>query len=195
MPRPVADLAIAILAAGQSRRFGAVDKLTAELRGKKLGLHVSDLLASIPVRHRWVIASSFDHPCVSGWQSSGWTVIVNEQASTGMGSSVALAAEHAQRLDVDGLMICLADMPLVPRQHYHALIDRALRFGPSKVVVSTDGRRRLPPAIFGQAHFIKLSQMTGDKGARELLADGEALHCDADLLVDVDDAETLQRLN
>lgn len=189
------ELAIAILAAGQSRRFGAVDKLTAELRGKQLGLHVSELLASVRFRHRWVIASSYDHPCVPDWQSSGWTIIENHQASTGMGSSVALAAEHAQRVGADGLMICLADMPMVPRQHYLALIDRALRFGPSKVVVSTDGRRRLPPAIFGQTHFTKLSQMTGDKGARELLADGEAVHCNADLLVDVDDAETLQRLN
>jgi CTP:molybdopterin cytidylyltransferase MocA len=191
----MADLAVAILAAGQSRRFGGSDKLTAELRGKMLGLHVSDLLANLPIAHRWIIASAHDHPCVPDWQSKGWTVIENPQAEKGMGTSVACAAERARNVGVDGLMICLADMPLIPLSHYRALIERAQQFGPSKILVTTDGIRRLPPALFGQSHFAKLTQMTGDTGARELLADGEAVRCDADSLVDVDDAETLQRLN
>ncbi len=191
----MADLAVAILAAGQSRRFSGTDKLTAELRGKMLGLHVSDMLADLPIAHRWIIASAHDHPCVPDWQSTGWTVLENPKAEQGMGTSVARAAERARNVGVEGLMICLADMPLVPLQHYRALIERAQKFGPGKILVTTDGTRRLPPAIFGQPHLAKLTQMTGDQGARELIADGVALRCHADLLVDVDDAETLQRLN
>ena len=118
-------LAVAVLAAGQSSRFGPADKLTACLRGQRLGELACRTLADMPFAQRWVIAARADHPCASSWQASGFTVAVNPQAASGMGTSVALAATLALDAQVGGLLIALADMPLVPAGHYHALIARA----------------------------------------------------------------------
>ena len=192
----MADIAVAILAAGQSRRFGSQDKLCAQFQGKPLGVHVGDQIAALGDRfdHRWIIVSDRAHHLADQWGSGGWTLLVNPDARSGMGSSVAVAAGAARETGAKALLICLADMPLIPRSHFAEFAHQMGRFAPDDVLVTSDGNRRMPPAAFGAAHFTQLAKLTGDKGARELLSQGRTVLCSPDHLVDIDDAQTLQRL-
>jgi len=112
-----------------------------------------------------------------------------------MGTSLALAAKHALHVRADSLLICLADMPLVPESHFKALSERMAGLPAQDILVSSDGIRRTPPAAFGVGHFEKLRAASQDVGARGLLSRGECVPCDASYLADIDDAETLQRLS
>ena len=182
-------LAIAVLAAGASRRFGEADKLTADFGGRPLGEHA---VAAIPAElfaERWVITSDPDHACADFWREAGFGVIENHRASEGMGTSVALAANHARRNNCGGLMIALADMPSVPTAHFAALVD-AMR-SPSDIIASSNGSVLLPPAIFGTHHLDRLSHANGDEGARRWLADGSAIACPSHWLIDIDTPEAL----
>ena len=185
--------AVAVLAAGQSRRFGAGDKLAADFRGRRLGEHACHTLTGLNLAHRWVIAARADHPCGQGWAQDGFALALNPQAASGMGTSLALAASLALEADVDGLLIALADMPLVPAEHYRTLLARAAANGPTAIVASTADGTRSPPAAFGRDHLAALAAMAGDLGARALLHRAELVPCDEELLIDIDDEQALRQ--
>lgn len=191
-------LTVAVLAAGKSRRFGASDKLCAPLHGKPLGLHVCDMLArarfALRPQHCLIITADQNHPCAGDWKQAGFSVVLNPIAGEGMGTSAATAARIARRSESDILLIALADMPLAPVAHYTALVEAAQARGSGAIIASSDGNDRMPPAVFGRDQFDALSDLTGDTGARALLADSETITCPPEWLVDIDTPEALQAL-
>lgn len=184
-------IAVAVLAAGQSRRFRGGDKLAAPLRGLPLGLHVCRALAPLAFDNRWVIAARPDHACAKGWEDHGFQIAVNRDALSGMGSSVALAAKLALAANADALMIVLADMPLVPVRHYQNLIQAAQPAGPAAMVATAKAGTAMPPVVFGQNHFGTLRGASGDVGARPLLRQALLVACLPALLLDIDDVTDL----
>ncbi|MEM9500826.1 MAG: NTP transferase domain-containing protein [Pseudomonadota bacterium] len=188
-------LAVAVLAAGASWRFGDSDKLCAEFRGEMLGLHVTSILPRDEFAFAFVIASNSNHPCASGWREFDFKVLTNPRADEGMGTSVALAARQALDIYADALMIALADMPMVPTAHFGAVAATARELGSEGIVVSSDGTTRLPPACFGSNHLEKLAKLNGDVGARAVLSDGQVIACPQEWLADVDTPEALAALN
>ncbi|WP_298301189.1 nucleotidyltransferase family protein [uncultured Erythrobacter sp.] len=182
-------LGVALLAAGSSQRFGADDKLAADFQGKMLAEHAA---LAIPVKefeHAWVITRGPTHPCEPSWREQGFAVMINPNAEQGMGTSVSCAARAAVEASLDALLIALADMPLVPHSHFEALMQAST--GPSAIAVSAQGDTRMPPAIFGSAHFEALSQSTGDQGAQMLLQQGTLVDCPPEWLKDIDTIKDL----
>ena len=187
MGRP--RLGVALLAAGASRRFGETDKLAAEYRGRPLEEHAA---TAIPVREfaqAWVITARGDHPCGPTLKEIGFEPVGNPEAVQGMGTSVALAARRAIEARLDGLLIALADMPLVPSEHFAALI--AACQNAEDIAVSAKENARMPPAIFGRDHFAALAELRGDTGARALLQQGRTIACPPEWLMDIDTPEDL----
>ena len=185
---------MAVLAAGASQRFGEGDKLTASFRGKPLGEYVCDNapFELIAPGCASVISSKRGHSCQPAWEQSGFGIEINHHASEGMGTSVALAATLAAKAECDALLIALADMPLVPREHFAALIEACS--DSESVICSSDGQSRMPPAVFGSGHFGALALLSGESGARVLLKDAEALTCPSEWLMDIDTPEALRAL-
>ena len=183
-------IGVALLAAGASRRFGESDKLTAQFNGRPLGEHVPLALPMERFEKAWAITSAPDHPCEPQWRARRIEPLLNPHASEGMGTSVALAAQLAEEASLDGLLIALADMPLVPREHFEALIEAWNASEP--IVVSANGEVRMPPAIFSSAQFKMLRQSSGDKGARVLLKQGLVVTCPPEWLKDIDRPEDLE---
>ncbi len=186
---------IALLAAGQSQRFGTADKLSAELNGTMLGLHASDTLAALPADHRIVIASSDEHACADGWHTDGFQIAVNPDADLGMGTSVALAARLAAEEKAEALLIALADMPFVPLTHLKRLAacsaPNALYASCSSVKSSS---QRMPPALFGFSHFTALISCDGEQGARDLIRQAQLIQVAPEFLADIDHPSDLERL-
>ena len=182
-------LAIALLAAGQSRRFGTEDKLAADLDGQKLGLHAANAVSQLNAEHSWVIAARADHPCAAEWIEQGFQIVVNEDAHEGLGTSVALATGLALQAQADALLIVLADMPFVTPKHLAAMAGKA---EPRALLASHNGRAPTPPALFGSTHFSTLMQASGDRGAGDLLKQAETLACPPDQLRDIDTPSDLE---
>lgn len=174
-------LGIALLAAGSSRRFGPEDKLAAQFRGRPLGEHAAAALPMERCTHGWVITAHPRHHCEAFWRTRCLEPVINQDAASGMSTSVALAAQLAKRAQCDGLLIALADMPLVPRAHFLALLD-----SDASIAVSSNGEARLPPARFDAAFFDELEGTKGDQGARELIKRGRVISCPPQWLKDVD---------
>lgn len=157
-------LTAAVLAAGRSTRFGADNKLRAQVRGAPLASHVAEALRRTTVDHRLAVVAD---PKVAAL-FHGFEIIWLEDPAAAQSASLRCAVERAAALGSDRLLVALGDMPLVPQEAYQQVMERA-----TDVVASamSAGQRRTPPACFPKTQFARLCAMQGDKGARSLLAE------------------------
>ena len=183
----VEDTVLILLAAGASRRFGAADKLSADVEGRPLGLHVVAALADMPFRCRLAVVDG----CRLDFAAHGYRVIRNDDAGSGMAGSIRLGVAQAKAEGAAAVLIVLADMPRVTAAHV-ARVFAAAEDG--MVVASSDGVRPMPPALFGADRFDALLALEGDAGARAMIRAARHVVADAGVLVDVDTVGDLARV-
>lgn len=180
-------VALVLLAAGRSERFGAADKLAEPFLGKPLALHVVTALAGVPFAARFVV-------CAGTAVEFGpdYRVVTNDAPEAGQARSVRLGIAAAAATDVDAVLVALADMPRVTAAQVYRLLDAA---GEGEdLLASSDGVRPKPPTLFGRRHFAALMALEGDAGARDLIAAGRHVVTTPAELVDIDTREDLERL-
>ncbi|MEO9470201.1 nucleotidyltransferase family protein [Parasphingorhabdus sp.] len=185
----------AILAAGQSKRFGDQDKLAAKLNGKMLGLHAAETVASLGLSKVAVVVSPAQSPCIASWSALGFDIIVNNEAAQGMGSSVAHAAQFASKCNADGLLVCLADMPFISAPLLDRLTGAFEENRRKGAFAASNEDVSLPPAIFGAEKFPELALLSGAQGARQLLSTATAIPATSREIADIDHVTELDRWN
>lgn len=182
------DVVLVLLAAGQSKRFGAKNKLEEDFLGQPVGLHVVTALENMLFRERIVVTDG----CSLDFAGRDFSVVHNPDPSSGIGGSVKLGIECAKARGATAVLIALADMPRVTASHIYRLLDAAA--GPDAVVASSDGVKPLPPALFGKNRFDFLMSLEGDEGARALVQSGKHVVTTPAELFDVDTPEDLEKL-
>lgn len=184
------DMALILLAAGHSRRFGDADKLLADLGGVPLGLHMAHRLSAIRWRQKVSVVASEGLQDVL--RARGFET-VPPAAGAGMGDNLALAAQRVE--GCAGVLVCLADMPFVPLTHIEALL-RALGADASIAVSAADAIKG-PPVAFAAGHIRALRALTGDEGARRIMASATvetvSIEAAAEVLSDIDTPADLER--
>lgn len=178
-----------LLAAGLSRRFGAGDKLLANVNGRPLAAYIAATLAGMDFAHRIAICRSCDGPLAELIAANGFTIVANPDTAEGQASSLRLGVAAAQSRGAETILVCLADMPFVTQAHLGALI--ALGRDSFAASIPDDGGPASPPAAFNRRHFAALLAMQGDKGARDLLRQAPTVTCPARELADFDTVESL----
>jgi molybdenum cofactor cytidylyltransferase len=177
-----AGLALVLLAGGRGTRFGGA-KLMAPLKGRPLALHAAAMLAALPFTHRFSVTG----PDVPDLAALGYSCIPLQPPGAPQARSVALGAAAAQAAGARGVLLALADMPLVPAAHIRALVAR---FDGDRIGTAANGVT-MPPALFGPAHFPALAALTGDRGGALRLAGGPLVALDDELALDIDRPEDL----
>ncbi|TPG40992.1 nucleotidyltransferase family protein [Sphingomonas koreensis] len=182
------ETVLILLAAGRSARFGDQDKLEQPYLGHPLAFHVVTALEAVPFQQRIAVISGTE----LDFAARGFEVVRNDDPSEGQSRSVKLGVAAAQAHDPKAVLIALADMPRVTAAHVYRLLDYA--DGEDTILASSDGERPRPPALFGKNHFDWLLSLTGDAGAREMIAKAHHVITVANELIDVDTPEDLARL-
>lgn len=179
MPEPVAAV---VLAAGLSTRFGG-DKLLYPYAGKPLAAHIADTLAGMPLTWRIAIVPPAPSRREALFRERGFELVGNPDPQQGMGASLALGARHARELGAATLLVCLADMPNITAAHLTALLAAA--DDSDAVATGFDGSRG-PPAVFARRLFPNLAALSGDHGAKHLLASARLIAAPPGLSRDFD---------
>lgn len=160
-----------ILAAGQSRRMGAENKLTKLWRGKPLLRHCVDAALESALSE-FLIVTGHQADEVKSILPSGVSAVHNPLSEQGMATS--LVAGITQLDDDAAVMVLLGDMPMVSSKNIDALIDiYADNNDPEKIVIATCNGKWGNPVIFSPKHRDALLQLSGDRGARGLLRENE----------------------
>ncbi|ADU14921.1 nucleotidyltransferase family protein [Asticcacaulis excentricus] len=184
------DMALILLAAGRSRRFGYADKLMADLGGRPLGLHVAQCVSEMRWRQKLAVVAS--DGLRDGLMALGFET-VTPASDAGIGDNLALAARQVN--SATGVLVCLADMPFVPLTHIKALLS-ALGDGIT-IAVSAAGDAKVPPVAFSATHIATLRGLSGDQGARRILISAAVqtviLDAAADELFDIDTVVDMKR--
>lgn len=174
------DIAVAVLAAGQGRRFGS-DKLMVDLEGVPMGLHVAQKIEGMPFGWRFAVCSK-GAALVQHFSAAGFAIILNDSPETGQAHSLHLAVNAAHATVAKALLVVLADMPFVSSNHIASLIADY----DGGIVASTDGTAPMPPAIFPRDTWPMLRATTGDAGARGLLTNAALVAAPRAELRDID---------
>ena len=182
------DFLSVVLAAGRASRFGG-GKLDATCAGKPVGAHVLSATGDAGIAPGIIIVPK-EIPTFAA-AASEWEKVVNERAESGLGSSLALAAQIASARGFPALLVILADMPLLSPDFLKTLIasvpPAATRYPPGRPGV---------PALLPASLFPRLGKLEGDRGATALLAgrnDLTLVEPPPDLFIDVDTQEDLAR--
>jgi len=185
-----------VLAAGQSRRMGSINKLLAEISGETM-------------IHRTVtsLVSSLATPVVTitGHQSEKVSAKINDLSVTTVynpayrkGLSTSLRKGLAVLPpDIDGALICLGDMPQVTSCIYNQLIEAFNPEESKEICVPTWKGKRGNPVLLGSRFFAEVNNIDGDVGARELLAQYPEFVFELEVssnsvLVDIDTPQSLE---
>lgn len=173
-----------VLAAGRSSRFGAEDKLLADLNGHPLAHYAAAAMCAVPLDRRIVVTGS--QAVADLFQ--GFQVVMLDNSGTVQSDSLRAGVTAAR--GADRLLIALADMPFVTPAHLAAVLERCGAIGSA----STDGTRPMPPACFPATRHDALAELSGDKGAAPLLRalpKTALIPAPFPVLFDVDTPETL----
>ncbi|MCG8016166.1 MAG: nucleotidyltransferase family protein [Candidatus Thiodiazotropha sp. 'RUGA'] len=180
-----------LLAAGSSRRFGANKLLQPMAGGEPMGVMAARHLLTAVSRGVAVVRAD-DVELSAALSELGYRVVENQQPESGMGESLAVAV--AASLDSGGWLVALGDMPWIKPQTIAKVAER-LAQGASMVAPAYRGERGHPVG-FATRWGERLVELSGDRGARQLLNDYpnelELLPVDdPGILLDVDFPEQL----
>jgi molybdenum cofactor cytidylyltransferase len=184
----LSQVAALVPAAGRSTRFGG-DKLLADLAGKPLAAHVADLLAGMELGHLLAICPLGNTARADLFAARGFEIVWNDDADHGLGHSLALGAGKAQLLGMSAVLVCLADMPAVTGAHLERLLAAATEG--AAVATEVDGIR-MPPALLPRSLFPTLRTLSGDRGAKVLLAEARTVVAGRRLSRDIDTRSDLE---
>lgn len=156
-----------VLAAGGSRRFGALKQLL-EFNGRSLLRQATEKAVELLGDRVVVVHGPKATKCRRELAELKIRHVDNEDWDSGMASSLR-AGMRALPDDCRGVLILLCDQPMIEAAHLERLIT-AWREQPERIAAAQYGDGLGVPAIFPASYFDALRRLTGDSGAKPLLS-------------------------
>lgn len=160
-------MAAIVLAAGKSSRMGS-NKLLADLGGKPLVLHTVENLKASAIHDVIVVTGNEAEALRRALHEAGTRFVHNARFADGLSTSLKCGMS-AVASDIDGVLICLGDMPLVDAKTIDRLIASFSVADHRTICVPVHEGKRGNPVLWGRQHFGGLEAIAGDQGGRLLM--------------------------
>lgn len=156
-----------LLAAGESNRYGAENKLLAELDGEPIVRRAAETLVAADLDPVVVVLGADAARVRAAIEDLPVHVVVNPSYADGQSTSVA-AGVDAVAEHVEAFVIALGDMPWVTPASVATLVD-AYAAGAGDAIAAAHGGERGNPVLFDARYADDLRDLDGDVGGREIL--------------------------
>jgi len=192
---PRTRIAAIVLAAGQSRRTGAINKLLVEIEGAPMIARVLQAVRAAEVEPVIVVLGHQPDRVRDAIVGHDVTLIENPDYAEGLSTSLARGLSVLPNA-VDGVVVCLGDMPDVTTAHIERLIEA---FAPDEgrdICVPIFNGKRGNPVLWARRYIDEMAHVAGDVGARHLIGEyadavSEVAMPDGGVLLDLDTPEAL----
>ncbi|MCG6967890.1 MAG: nucleotidyltransferase family protein [Chromatiaceae bacterium] len=156
-----------LLAAGESRRMGAVNKLALPVRGRPLLRRTAELLVQADMREVVAVVGHEHQTARELLQGLPLRIVHNEVYREGQMSSVHCGMAALQQA-CDTLLVCLADLPLLELEDIERL-TAAFADCPTSILVPTYRGERGNPILLAYAHRQQILAGERNLGCKRLI--------------------------
>ena len=191
-------VAAIILAAGQSRRMGAANKMAVDVNGAPMVSRVADTVLASKAAPVIVVVGHEPETVRKILNGRDITFVENSDYANGLSTSV-IHGLNALPDDVNAFLVCLGDMPRITPAQIDRLIAAFDPIESRAICVPTFQGKWGNPILFDRRFIEEIKSLTGDRGARSLLDSYPELVCEVEMsddsvLIDVDTPESLAKL-
>ena len=176
-------IALIMLAAGNSRRFGS-NKLLYEIDGKPMYRHILEKLMVVAEDSKNITVVTQYEEIEQAARSLGVNVYINPHPDEGISSSLKIGLKA--NLDADACLFTVSDQPWLTTTTIHQLITLLKTSGKGIACVSCEGKLG-NPCIFTKKYYDTLLSITGDKGGKSVIT----AHRDDTAVLKVNDEKEL----
>tara|TARA_B100001741_G_C16285609_1_gene474349 strand:+ start:58 stop:672 length:615 start_codon:yes stop_codon:yes gene_type:complete len=158
-----------LLAAGRSNRFGSQNKLLELLNGKKVIEHTVENLLKIFNKKEILVVTGYQvNEIELSLKKYEIKTSYNSFYYKGIGTSISHAIT-INKLNLDGIMIIPADMPLITTLDYKKIIKGFVSNNLKKIICPKYKNSEGNPLILPKKYFEILKSLKGDEGAKKFL--------------------------
>ncbi|MEQ8967258.1 MAG: molybdopterin-binding/glycosyltransferase family 2 protein [Azospirillaceae bacterium] len=191
------NVAAIVLAAGQSRRMGARNKLLEDLDGRPLVVRTVDAALASGVQTVIVVTGHEPERVRTALGDRGVRFVHNPAYDQGLSTSLKAGVEAVPG-DIDAALVCLADMPGIDAATIDALIAAYNPVEGRAIVVPTHRGKRGNPVLWDRRFFAEMGELAGDVGARHLIGAHDDVVAEVEMdsdavLLDIDTPDALDR--
>ncbi|WP_459191103.1 nucleotidyltransferase family protein [Halosimplex sp. J119] len=185
-----------VLAAGESSRFEAGNKLLEPVEGTPMAAAVAATACKSSVDGVVAVVGHEAEAVADALADLPLSIRHNGEYADGQSASVARGVEYAREAGWDAAVFFLGDMPFVRRETVDRLVE-AYRGGEGSIVAPRYEGARGNPVLFDAHHFDALADVTGDRGGRDLIASHDGARFvetdDPGVARDIDSRDDLRR--
>jgi molybdenum cofactor cytidylyltransferase len=187
-----------VLAGGQSRRMGVVNKLLVKVDGTAMVRHAVDTVRAAGAEPL-VVVTGHEADRVRAVLDGAEVIFVHNDAYADGLSTSLRAGIAAVPGNCDGAVVALGDMPRLRAVHVERLIAAFAPDAGRAICVPTWQGKRGNPVLWARRFFADIEDVDGDVGAKHLIgAYAELVHevdmPDSGVLIDIDSPEALADL-
>jgi molybdenum cofactor cytidylyltransferase len=187
-----------VLAGGQSRRMGVVNKLLVKVDGKPMVRHAVDTVRAAGAEPI-IVVTGHEAERVRDVLADADVIFVHNDAfaeglSTSLRTGIAAVPDTC-----DGALVALGDMPRLLAGHVERLIEAFAPAAGRAICVPTWQGKRGNPVLWARRFFAEMEDVDGDVGAKHLIGEHAELVQEVDMpdsgvLIDVDSPDVLADL-
>jgi CTP:molybdopterin cytidylyltransferase MocA len=190
--------AIILLAAGKSTRFTGNNKLLQKLQGVSMLTHCYNGIKKSNVEQLIVVTSPENLDQVTSLSDPCPDIGLVHNNELGLGNSISVGMNCLHK-DINCVIICLADMPLVVNYHIQLLLNGNISRDFNSIIRLYDVNGNIGhPILFNSYFFPELKKLSGDVGAYDITqkynelvskikVDNLSVSTDIDTMTDWDD--------
>ncbi|WP_296381494.1 nucleotidyltransferase family protein [Winogradskyella sp.] len=161
------NIAILILAAGNSSRMGVAKQLLPIGKTTLLGVTIENALQSNANQVSCILGANAEavRTSISKYNIES---IFNPNYESGLSSSIVSGIQYIINQNFDAVLILLGDQPLIKGKYLNEMINTYKNNG-TKIIASTYDNTFGVPTIIPKTYFNQLLKLKGDKGAKDFL--------------------------
>jgi len=156
-----------ILSAGESRRMGS-PKALLKIKKSNFINHIIDVLYKSHVDEIVTVLGHDPEKIANEIDQGKSTVIINRNYREGQLSSLIAGLKYFHKSDVEGVIVCLVDHPLISVETISKMIELFQTSG-GKIIVPIYMGKRGHPVLYAHSIFSELKKASPEIGAREII--------------------------